>query len=143
MENKFNFQNIKIGHQTRVSEKKFSRSLVKSFQNYQGNYGMPNKLTSKHFAQQHGLPGPLVPGAMSIAYISRHLNETMPETWIRKLDIIFRRSVKQETKIFANAVIIDKYISMGKETIECDIFLKDSTFSPLVIGKATIEFLSR
>ena len=64
----------------------------------------------------------------------------MPETWIRKLDIIFRRSVKQEMKILANAVIVDKYILLSKETIECDIFLQDSTLSPLVIGKATIEF---
>ena len=140
MENPFKFQNVQIGHQTQVSEKVFSSSQVRAFQTFQGNNGMPNKLTSKLFTKKHGLPGPLVPGAMSIAYISKHLNDTMPETWIRKLDIIFRRSVKQEMKILASAVIVDKYISLGKETIECDIFLQDSTLSPLVIGKATVEF---
>ena len=140
MENNFKFQNINIGHQTIISEKIFSSSQVNAFQNSQGDSGMPNKLTSKKFARQHGLPGPLVPGAMSIAYISRHLNDTMPKTRIKKLDIIFRRSVKQETRILASAIIVDKYIFMDKEIIECDVFLKDLTLSPLVIGKATIEF---
>ena len=42
--------------------------------------------------------------------------------------------------VLGNAVIVDKYILLSKETIECDIFLQDSTLSPLVIGKATIEF---
>ena len=140
MQNHFKFQNVEIGYQTHISEKFFLGSQVKAFQTFQGNNGMPNRLTSKLFTKKHGLPGPLVPGAMSIAYISKHLNDTMPETWIRKLDIIFRRSVKQEMKILANAVIVDKYILLGNQTIECDIFLKDSTLSPLVIGKAAIEF---
>ena len=114
-----------------------SRTIFKNWYEYPTIY---YKLTSKKFARQHGLPGPLVPGAMSIAYISRHLNDTMPETRIKKLDIIFRRSVKQETSILASAIIVDKYIFMDKEIIECDVFLKDLTLSPLVIGKATIEF---
>ena len=57
----------------------------------------------------------IIPGIMSMAYLSQLITDWAPNITLKKLDIIFRAPVKHEEPIQCVGVVTDKEVREGGE----------------------------
>ena len=96
----------------------------------------PNRFTDLEAANKEGVPHLIVPGAMSMAYLSQLITDWAPNVTIKRLDVIFRAPVKQEEPIQCMGVVTDKEVRDGENWLECDLYIENSEGQRAVTGKA-------
>ncbi len=101
----------------------------------------PSRFNSMEQAQKEGLPGPVVPGPMSIALISKTLTDWAPGIQLKLLDVILRQVVPQGAELTIYGIVTDK--DDDKQQVEVDIFLEPNEGQPLIRGRAVLGLSSR
>ena len=97
----------------------------------------------EEFAKTEGLPGAIVPGIMSMAYLARLLNTAWPDGTITQLDVVFRQLVLHNQIINLVGVVTDTVSEEDQNYIECDVYVENSEGSRLVGGKARLDIPSK
>tara|TARA_B110000014_G_scaffold253966_1_gene234005 strand:+ start:278 stop:730 length:453 start_codon:yes stop_codon:yes gene_type:complete len=103
----------------------------------------PTRFTDEEFAKTEGLPGAIVPGIMSMAYLARLLNTAWPDGTITQLDVVFRQLVLHNQIINLVGVVTDTVSEDDQNFIECDVYIENSEGSRLVGGKARLDIPSK
>ena len=103
----------------------------------------PTRFTDDEFAKGEGLPGAIVPGIMSLAYLARLLNTAWPDGRITQLDVVFRQLVLHNQTINLLGVVTDTVTESDQNYIECDVYIENSEGSRLVGGKARLDVPSK
>ena len=101
----------------------------------------PSRFNSDEQAKKEGLAGPIIPGVMSMALITKVLTDWGTGAKFKLLDEIFSQVVPQEESIRAYAVITDK--DEDNNTIELDVYIEPIEGQPYVRGRASLELTSR
>ena len=101
----------------------------------------PSRFNSKEQAEKEGLAGPIIPGVMSMALITKVLTDWGTGAKFKLLDAIFRQVVPQGESIKAYAVITDK--DEHHNTVELDVYIEPMDGQPYVRGHASMELASR
>ncbi len=101
----------------------------------------PSRFNSDEQAKKEGLAGPIIPGVMSMALITKVLTDWGIGAKFKLLDAIFRQVVPQEEQIRAYAVITDK--DEESNTIELDVYIEPMDGQPYVRGRASMELVSK
>ena len=86
------FEDTELGDEIGPVELVATDENVANFCELWGN-PMPNRFTSQEIAEAGGLPGPIVPGVMSMAIISQALTDWAGPESLKDLDLVFRQPV--------------------------------------------------
>ena len=133
---------VEIGDELDPLEKVATDQSVIDFCEIWGNPGI-GRFTDHDAAKAEGLPGAIVPGTMSIAYLANFLSLWAGGGSLRKLDVVFRQIVPHEQPLRLVGVVTDKNKIGSEEQVQCDVYLENSDGERLVGGTATIVLPTR
>ncbi|MBI2963373.1 MAG: hypothetical protein HYY35_06410 [Deltaproteobacteria bacterium] len=81
---------------------------------------------SDEVARKEGLPGQILPGNMSMALLSRMLNEWLPQARLEKLGVTFRGIVRPAAPIVCSGFVTDRRPHGEWVEIDCDLILEQA-----------------
>ena len=136
------YDEVEVGDELGPLEKVATDQAVIDFCEMWGNQGI-GRFTDHDAAKAEGLPGAIVPGAMSIAYLANLLSQWADGGSLKKLDVVFRQVVPHEQPIWLVGVVTDKNQVDSEDQVECDVYLENSDGERLVGGTATVVLSAR
>ena len=131
------FEDIDLGDEIGPIELVATDENVTTFCELWGN-PMPNRFTSQEVAEKAGLPGPIVPGVMSMAIMSQALTDWAGPESLKDLDLVFRQPVPHNKPLLISATVIDTRQEEGDNVIECDVLMTGPAGERYVGGTALI-----
>ena len=138
------FEQVEIGDEIGPIYRVVTEEQVNEFvRMIRGGRSGPRYFTDRNAAGEDGLPGLIVPGAMSTALLSQLLTGWSHTIILNKLDVIFRQVVLHNTPIQVRGIVIDKSVVDGEPQIGCDVIVENKERVQLVIGNATVVLPSR
>ena len=127
----------------------------------------PNRFTDDKVAKDVRLPGPIVPGIMSMALMARLFADWSSRGTLKHLDVVFRQPVPHE-RVTITALVTDKREERSSESsgddeqraaapadegtvdadnveylVDCDVYLSNHGGDRLVAGKAIMSLPSQ
>ena len=137
------FEDTHIGDDIGPVRRVVTGEQVREFVRISGPEHGPSRFTDREVARRDGLPGPIVPGAMSVAMMAQLVTGWSSAVALRKVDVIFRQVVLHDAALEIKGIVTDKDVVDGEPRVECDIFVENEEGAQLVIGKATIQLPTR
>ena len=137
------FEDVDIGDDLGSVERVVTDAQVSDFVKGWALETVPNRFTSSDVASKEGLPGPIVPGAISVAMMAQLLSAWSATVIFRKLDVVFRQLVLHNVPLHLKGVVTDKNVVGGEAQLDCDVFMEDQDGARLVIGNATVALPQR
>ena len=101
------------------------------------------RFTDDEQARKEGLPGAIVPGNMSLGFLSRMLTEYFPTGTLKMLTANFRVTIPHNTPLTCSGVITEKQSTAGEHLLFCDVVLSNAEGERYVQGTAQIALPSR
>ncbi len=135
------YGDVELGDEIGPLKKDITDEAVAAFCKVWGN-PTPNRFTSDAEAKKARLPGPIVPGIMSMALMAQLFTHWSPNASLKHLDLVFRQPVTHKPVVIA-AVVTDKREENGEYLVECDVYMSNEESGRLVGGKAIISLPNR
>lgn len=101
------------------------------------------RFTDDEYARKEGLPGAIVPGNMSLGFVSRMLTEFFATGTLQELTANFRATVPHNTPLTCSGVVTEKQSHHGEHLVFCDVMLSNAEGERYVQGTARIALPSR
>ena len=101
------------------------------------------RFTDDEYARKEGLPGAIVPGNMSLGFLSRMLTEFFPTGTLKELTANFRATVPHNMPLICSGVVTEKQSHHGEHLVFCDVMLGNEEGERYVQGAAQIALPSR
>ncbi|MFQ6027639.1 MAG: MaoC family dehydratase [Dehalococcoidia bacterium] len=131
------FEDIELGDEIGPLELEASDEEVITFCELWGN-PMPNRFTDQGEAERARLPGPIVPGVMSMAIMGQLLISWAGPESLKDLDLVFRAPVPHNKPLIISATVTDTRREEGENLVECDILMTGTAGERYVGGTALI-----
>lgn len=136
-----NFEDVELGDEIGPMETEATDDGVKAFCRVWENR-KPNRFTDSESATKVGLPGPIVPGIMAMAIMTRLLTDWAGPGALKDLDVVFRQPVPHHKPLTVTATVTDTMQEDGENMVECDVMLTGPEGERYVGGKAIIALTS-
>ena len=101
------------------------------------------RFTDDTHARDEGLPGAIIPGNMSLGFLSRMVTEFFPTGTLRNLTANFRATVPHNTPLICSGVITEKLEDEGRHLVFCDILMSNEAGDRYVQGTAQVALPTR
>ena len=137
------FEDAEIGDDIGPVQRVVSDAQVAEFVKIWSDRSEHSRFTDAEVARREGLPGAMVPGAMSVAMLSQLIMGWSGTVTLKKIDVVFRQVVFHNAALTLKGAVTDKGVVDGEPQVECDVIIENSEGVPLVIGKATVALPRR
>ena len=137
------FEDVEIGDQVGPVERVVTDEQVAGFVGMSFARDDSSRFTDADAARKAGLPGAMVPGAMSMALVSQLLAGWSPTVTVAQLDCVFRQVVLHNVPLTITGVVTDKAVVNGVPRVDCDVVIQDSERGQLVTGRASVTLPTR
>ena len=101
------------------------------------------RFTDDDYARNEGLPGAIIPGNMSLGFLSRMVTEFFPTGTLRNLTANFRATVPHNTPLICSGVVTEKQEDEGRHLVFCDIVMSNEAGDRYVQGTAQVALPTR
>jgi acyl dehydratase len=101
------------------------------------------RFTDDAYARKEGLPGAIIPGNMSLGFLSRMLTDVFPKGVLKALTANFRATVPHNMPLLCSGVVTEKQDKDGDHLIYCDVLLTNEDGDRYVQGTAIIALPRR
>ena len=101
------------------------------------------RFTDDEYARKEGLPGAIVPGNMSLGFLSRMLTEFFPTGTLKGLTANFRATVPHNMPLTCSGVVTEKQSRHGEHLVFCDVTLSNEEGERYVQGTAQMALPAR
>lgn len=101
------------------------------------------RFTDNEHARKEGLPGAIVPGNMSLGFLSRMLTDYFPKGTLKALTANFRATVPHNTPLICSGVVTEKQEIGGEPVVFCDVSLTNEEGDRYVQGTAQVVLPKR
>ncbi len=101
------------------------------------------RFTDDEHARKEGLAGAIIPGNMSLGFLSRMLTECFPTGTLRELTANFRATVPHNTPLTCSGVVTEKQSRDGQHLLFCDVMVGNEAGERYVQGTAQVALPSR
>ena len=101
------------------------------------------RFTDDAYARSEGLPGAIIPGNMSLGFLSRMVTEFFPTGTLRNLTANFRATVPHNTPLICSGVVTEKQDEQGQHLVFCDILMSNEAGDRYVQGTAQVALPAR
>ena len=136
------FEDVELGDEIGPIEKVVDDGDVEAFCDLWGNE-MPNRFTDQELAVKSGLPGPIIPGIMSMALMGQLLTSWAGTEALKDLDLVFRQPVPHGKPLKISATVTDTSRVNGDNLVTCDILMTGAAGERYVGGTALVALPSR
>lgn len=136
------FEDVELGDEIGPLEIVATDEGVVSFCELWGS-SMPSRFTDRAIAEEARLPGPIVPGIMSMALMSQLLTSWAGPEALRDLDLVFRQPVPHNETLILTGTVTDTKQENGENLVECDILMSTGQGNRHVGGKAVVALAAR
>ncbi|PKB78541.1 MAG: hypothetical protein BZY88_17770 [SAR202 cluster bacterium Io17-Chloro-G9] len=132
------FEDLELGDEIGPLEIEASDAQVSSFCRI-WDRETPSRFTDPEVAKKTGLPGPIVPGIMTLAMMTRLFTDWAGPGVLKDLDVVFRQPVPHNKPLAITATITDTRQENGENVIECDVLMTGTSGERYVGGKAILS----
>jgi acyl dehydratase len=94
------------------------------------------RFTDDEYARKEGLSGAIIPGNMSLGFLSRMLTDAFPKGILKSLTANFRATVPHNIPLICSGVVTEKQEKDGEKLIYCDVLLANEDGDRYVQGTA-------
>jgi acyl dehydratase len=101
------------------------------------------RFTDDAYARREGLAGAIIPGNMSLGFLSRMLAEFFPRGTMMTLTANFRATVPHNTSLICSGVVTEKQEKDGANVVFCDLMLTNEEGDRYVQGTAQVALPKR
>jgi acyl dehydratase len=101
------------------------------------------RFTDDAYARKEGLPGAIIPGNMSLGFLSRMLTDVFPKGTLKALTANFRATVPHNIPLLCSGVVTEKQDKDGDHLIYCDVLLTNEDGDRYVQGTAIMALPRR
>jgi acyl dehydratase len=101
------------------------------------------RFTDDAYARKEGLPGAIIPGNMSLGFLSRMLTDVFPKGTLKALTANFRATVPHNIPLLCSGVVTEKQRKDGDNLIYCDVLLTNEDGDRYVQGTAIMALPRR
>lgn len=101
------------------------------------------RFTDDEYARKEGLAGAIIPGNMSLGFLSRMLTECFPTGTLLELTANFRATVPHNTPLICSGVVTEKQVRDGQHVVFCDVMLGNEDGERYVQGTAQVALPTR
>ena len=101
------------------------------------------RFTDDDYARNEGLPGAIIPGNMSLGFLSRMVTDFFPKGTLKMITANFRSMVPHNTPLVCSGVITEKIEQDGENLVFCDILLSNEDGDRYVQGTAQVALPKR
>ena len=136
------FEDVELGDEIGPRETEATDDGVLAFCQVWDNR-TPNRFTDHAIAEEANLPGPIVPGIMSMGMMARLLTAWAGAEALKDLDVVFRQPVPPHKPITIAATVTDTRPEDGENMVECDILMTGAEGERSVRGKASSALPSK
>ena len=136
------FEDVELGDEIGPLETAATDDEVASFCKVWGD-SEPSRFTDQATAASANLPGPIVPGIMTMAMMARMLTDWAGHQALKDLDVVFRQPVPHNSPLTISATVTDTRQDHGENLVECDILLTGDQGERYVGGKAVVSLPRR
>ncbi len=136
------FEDVELGDEIGPLETEATDDGVLEFCHVWENRG-PNRFTDQALAEEARLPGPIVPGIMSMGLMARLLTDWAGAETLKDLDLVFRQPVPHHKPLTIVATVTDTRQEDGENLVECDILRTGAEGERYVGGKAIVALPSK
>ncbi len=95
------------------------------------------RFTDHEYAKGEGLPGAIIPGNMSLGFLSRMVAEFFPLGTIKSITANFRATVPHNVTLVCGGVVTEKEEN-GENLVYCDLSLTNEDGDRFVQGTAQV-----
>jgi acyl dehydratase len=136
------FEDVDLGDEFGPLERVAKDQDVLNFCQLWGN-PMPNRFTDQELAEKAQLPGPIVPGIMSMALMAQLFSDWVSPECLKDLDLVFRQPVPHNKPLNISATVTDTRQEDGENLVACDILMTGAEGERYVGGTALLSLPSR
>ena len=136
------FEDVEPGDEIGPLEKVASDGEVTEFCELWGN-PMPNRFTDAEIAAKSKLPGPILPGVVSMALMAQRLTQWGGPAALKDLDLVFRQPVPHNKPLSISATVTDTRQENGENLVECDILMTGAEGERYIGGTAILSLPSK
>ncbi len=136
------FEDVELGDEIGPLERVARDHDVMDFCQLWGN-PMPNRFTDQEIADKARLPGPILPGIMSMALMSQLLTDWASPESLKDLDLVFRQPVPHNKPLRISATVTDTRQEDGENLVVCDILMTGVEGERYVGGTALLSLPNR
>jgi acyl dehydratase len=101
------------------------------------------RFTDDAYARKEGLQGAIIPGNMSLGFLSRMLTDAFPKGTLKALTANFRATVPHNISLLCSGVVTEKQDKDGDHLLYCDVLLTNEDGDRYVQGTAIIALPRR
>ena len=102
------------------------------------------RFTDAELAREQGLPAAIVPGAMSMAILTRLVTDWMgPDGTLRSIEVDFRRLVLHEDNLRCIGLVTDALEEDGAGIVKLDVYMENERGERPLQGTAVVELPHR
>jgi hypothetical protein len=101
------------------------------------------RFTDDEYARNEGLAGAIIPGNMSLGFLSRMLTDFFPKGVLKTITANFRSMVPHHTPLICSGVVTEKIEQDGENLVFCDILLSNEEGDRYVQGTAQVALPKR
>jgi acyl dehydratase len=101
------------------------------------------RFTDDAYARNEGLAGAIIPGNMSLGFLSRMVAEFFPLGTVKALTANFRATVPHNTPLLCSGVVTEKQEANGENLVFCDLVLTNEDGDRYVQGTAQVALPRR
>ena len=132
------FDDVELGDEIGPLQKIVADDDVIAFCQIWGNPA-PNRFTDQSIAEKSRLPGPIVPGVMSMALMAQLLTDWAGPGALKDLDLVFRQPVPHNQPLNIVATVTDSRRENGENLVECDVLMTGAEGERYVGGTALVR----
>jgi acyl dehydratase len=135
------FEDVEIGDE--IAELEICPSTADVVRYVQVARMESGRFTDDAYARSEGLAGAIIPGNMSLGFLSRMLVEFFPRGTIITLTANFRATVPHNTPLICSGVVTEKQEKDGANVVFCDLMLTNEEGDRYVQGTAQVALPKR
>ena len=135
-------EDIELGAEIGPLETEATDERVLAFCNVWGQ-AKASRFTDQATAEKVGLPGPIVPGTMAMALVTRLLTSWAGPGSVKDLDVVFRQPVPHHQPLTISGTVTDTRQEDGENLVECDVMMTGAQGERYVGGKAVVALPSK
>ena len=130
-------EDVEFGAELPTFEPDTSLDRVRAFASAVG-WGAGARFDNHERARAEGLPGALVPGIMSMGFITTMIHRWSPRARVEYIDTVFRAPLLADEPCTLSAVVTDVDVDSG--VVELDVSVKNPAGETRVFGNARVCF---
>jgi hypothetical protein len=101
------------------------------------------RFTDDEHARNEGLAGAIIPGNMSLGFLSRMVTDFFPKGVLKTITANFRSMVPHNTPLVCSGVVTEKIEQNGENLVFCDISLSNEIGDRYVQGTVQVALPKR